>query len=59
MHGETVKFNQNYIFQFVPLYKHIPWLTKTSQLPLYREVIAVNTLCGRNVEFFNVKPGGA
>jgi hypothetical protein len=34
---------------------------------LYREVIAVcsvihtkhvNTLCGQNVEFFNVKPGG-
>ena len=34
---------------------------------LYREIIAVcsqihtkhiNTLCGQNVEFFNVKPGG-
>jgi hypothetical protein len=40
---------------------------KTSQLMLYREIIAVcsqihtkhiNTLCGRNVEFVNVKPGG-
>ena len=40
---------------------------KTSQLMLYREIIAVcseihtkhiNTLCGQNVELFNVKPGG-
>ena len=40
---------------------------KTSQLMLYREIIAVcsqihtkhiNTLCGQNVEFVNVKPGG-
>ena len=40
---------------------------KTSQLILYREIIAVcsqihtkhiNTLCGLNVEFFNVKPNG-
>jgi hypothetical protein len=38
------------------------------QLMLYREIIAVcsvihtkhiNTLCGQNVEFVNVKPGGA
>jgi hypothetical protein len=40
---------------------------KSSQLKLYREIIAVcsqihtkhiNTLCGWNVEFDNVKPGG-
>jgi sulfite reductase beta subunit-like hemoprotein len=42
-------------------------LTKTSQLMLYREIIAVcsqihtkhiNTLCGQNVDFFNVNLGG-
>jgi hypothetical protein len=42
-------------------------ITKTSQLMLYREIIAVcseihtkhiNALCGQNVEFVNVKPGG-
>jgi len=40
---------------------------KTNQLMLYGEIIAVcseiltkhiNTLCGQNVEFLNVKPGG-
>jgi RecB family endonuclease NucS len=40
---------------------------KSSQLMLYREIIAlcsqihterINTLCGENVEFLNVKPGG-
>jgi hypothetical protein len=40
---------------------------KTGQLKLYREIISVcfqihtkhmNTLCGQNVEFFSVKPGG-
>jgi hypothetical protein len=40
---------------------------KTSQLMLYREIIAVcseihtkhiNTLCGQNVELLNVEPGG-
>jgi hypothetical protein len=40
---------------------------KTSQLMLYREIIAasseihtkqINTLCGQNVEFLNAKPGG-
>ena len=40
---------------------------KTSQLMLYREIIAVcseiqtkhiNTVCGQNVELVNVKPGG-
>ena len=42
-------------------------IIKTSQLMLYREIIAVcsqihtkhiNTLCGQNVEFVNVKAGG-
>jgi hypothetical protein len=40
---------------------------KTSQLMLYREIIVVcsqihtkhiNTMCGQNVEFVDVKPGG-
>ena len=40
------------------------WVIKTSQLMLYREIIAVcsqihtkhtNTLCGQNVELLNVK----
>jgi hypothetical protein len=42
-------------------------ILKTSQLMLYREIIAlcseihtkqINTLCGQKVEFVNVKPGG-
>ena len=46
---------------------HSVSVIKTSQLMLYREIIAVcsqihtkhiNTLCGLNVEFVNVKPGG-
>jgi hypothetical protein len=54
--------------QSVPRSKHTPsQVIKTSQLVLYREIIAVcseihtkhiNTLCGQNVEFVNVKPGG-
>jgi len=49
------------------LYKGYISLIKTSQLMLYREIIAVcfqihrkhtNTLCGLNVEFVNDKPGG-
>ena len=53
--------------QSVPRSKHTPSpVIKTSQLMLYREIIAVcsqiptkhiNTLCGQNVEFLNVKPG--
>jgi hypothetical protein len=48
--------------QHVPRSKHTP-----SRLMLYREIIAVcseihtkhiNTLCGQNVEFVNVKSGG-
>ena len=53
--------------QSVPRSKHIPSVIKTSQLMLYREIIAVcsqihtkhiNTLCGQNVGLLNVKPGG-
>jgi hypothetical protein len=53
--------------QSVPRCKHTVSVIKTSQLMLYREIIAVcsqiqtkhiNTLCGQNVEFVNVKPGG-
>jgi 2-C-methyl-D-erythritol 4-phosphate cytidylyltransferase len=52
--------------QSVPRSKHSVSVMKTSQLMLYREVIVVcsethtkhiNTLCGQNVEFVNVKPG--
>src|SRR5215470_14231415 len=51
----------------VPRSKHSVSVIKTSQLMLYREIFAVcseihtkhiNTLCGQNVEFVNVKPGG-
>jgi len=51
--------------QSVPCSKHSLYLViKTSQLMLYREIIAVcsqihtkhiNTLCGENVELLNVK----
>ena len=50
--------------QSVPRSKHSVWFIKTSQLMLYREIIAVcsqihtkhiNTLCGQNVELLNVK----
>ena len=50
----------------VPRSKHSVSVIKTSQLVLYREIIAVcshihtkhiNTLCGRNVGFLDVKPG--
>jgi hypothetical protein len=53
--------------QSVPRSKHSVSVIKTSQLMLYREIITVcfevhtkhiNTLCGLNVEFVNVKPGG-
>jgi hypothetical protein len=48
-------------------YTHSVSVIKASQLMLYREIIAVcseihtkhiNTLCGQNIEFVNVKPGG-
>ena len=51
-------------FQFVPRSKHYVSVIQTSQLMLYREIIAVcskchtkhiNTLCGQNVELLNVK----
>ena len=50
--------------QSVPRSKHSVSVIKTSQLMLYREIIAVcsqihtkhiNTLCGQNVELLNVK----
>ena len=50
--------------QTVPRSKHKVWVIKTSQLMLYREIMAVcseihtkhiNTLCGQNVELLNVK----
>ena len=53
--------------QSVPRSKHSVLVIQTSQLMLYREIIAVcsqihtkhiNTLCGKNVELLNVKPGG-
>jgi len=57
--------NWRYIkIQYVPRSKHTVSVIKTSQLMLYRETIAVcsqihtkyiNTLCGQNVEFLNVK----
>jgi hypothetical protein len=54
--------------QSVPRSKHSVCVIKTNQLMLYGEIIAVcseihtkhiNTLCGQNVDFVNVKPGGA
>ena len=53
--------------QSVPRSKHSVSVIKTSQLMLYREIIAVcfqihtkhiNTLCGQNIELWNVIPGG-
>jgi hypothetical protein len=53
--------------QSVPRSKHTPSVIKTSQLMLYREIIAVcsqihpkhiNKLCGLNVRFLYVKPDG-
>ena len=53
--------------QSTPRSKHSASVTKTDKLILYREIIAVcaeiyakhiNTLCGQNTEFLNVKDGG-
>jgi hypothetical protein len=53
--------------QFVPRSKHSVPVIKTSQLMLCREIITVcsqihtqhiHKLCGQNVVFVNVKPGG-
>ena len=50
--------------QSVPRSKHSVSVVKSSQLMMYREIIAVcsqihtkhiNTLCGQNVELLNVK----
>ena len=52
------------IIQLVPRSKHSLAVIKTSQLMLYREIMAVcseihtkhiNTVCGQNVELLNVK----
>jgi len=67
------KVHLNYMYIYI--YKSSPyravntpsWLYKTSQLMLYRDIIAVcsqihakntHTLCEQNVEFVNLKPGG-
>jgi hypothetical protein len=67
--GPISKLNLNYIERFSS-YLAVNTLRlgyKNHQLMLYREIIAVcfeihtkhiNTLCGQNVEFVNVKPGG-
>ena len=63
--------NLNYIYIYIYIYiksvprsKHFVSIVKTSQLMLYREIIAVCsqihtkhiiTLCGQNVELLNVK----
>jgi hypothetical protein len=64
-----IKKNLNYVKRFNS-YRAVNTFRlgyKTSQLMLYREIIAVcseihtkhiNTLSGQNVEFVNVKPGG-
>jgi hypothetical protein len=53
--------------QSVPRSKHSVSVMKTNHSMLYREIIDVcseihtkhiNTLCGQNVGFVNVKPGG-
>ena len=59
------KMSLNYLYiQSVPHSKHFLSVIKTSQLMLYREIIAVcseihtkhiNTLCGQNVELLPVK----
>jgi hypothetical protein len=58
------EYNAYIKIQPVPRSKHSVSIIKTSQLMLYREIIAVcseihtkhiNTLCGQNVELLNVK----
>jgi hypothetical protein len=53
--------------QSIPRRKHSVSVIKPNQLMVCREIIAVcseihtkhtNTLCGQNVEFVNVTPGG-
>jgi hypothetical protein len=65
-----MKIDLNYIFKKsyrTAQYIHSVSVIKTNQLMLYREIIAVcseihtkhiNTLCGQNVGFVNVNPGG-
>jgi hypothetical protein len=71
MHGASktfrnmkTKWTRSWKIQSVPHSKHSVSVIQTSQLMLYREIIAVcseihikhiNTLCGQNVELFNIK----
>jgi hypothetical protein len=63
-HDNTLKPKSYIKAQSVPRSKHTVSFIKTSQLMLYREIMAVcsqihtkhiNTLCGQNVELLNVK----
>jgi len=64
----NVKPGGTYVWiQSVPRSKHKVSVIKSSQLMLCREILAVcseihtkhiNTVCGQDVEFVNVKPGG-
>ena len=58
--------NLSYVSRFSPYREvnRLVWVIKTSQLMLYREIMAVcseihtkhiNALCGQNVELLNVK----
>ena len=63
-----MKIGLNYVYTHsVPRSKHSISIIKTSRLTLYREIIGVcsqihtkriNTLCGLNFEFVNVKRDG-
>jgi hypothetical protein len=63
----VLRSTQNTNIQFVPRSKHPVSVIQTSQLMLCREIIDVcseihtkhiNTLCGQNVELWNIQPGG-
>ena len=63
MYG-ILRLTELYLTQSVPRSKHCVCVIKTSQLMLYREIMAVcseihtkhiNTVCGQNVELLNVK----
>jgi hypothetical protein len=69
LHFKHYDYSELYInTKCVPHSKHSVPVIKTSQLMLYREIIAVcsqihtkhiNTLCGQNVQLLNVKLVGA
>ena len=67
LHAATSGSLPDLKIQFVPRSKQSASVVQTSQLMLYREITAVcsqihtkqvNTLCGQNTEFLNVKAGG-